>query len=611
MDRLQARLSSASSERIHVSFVQVFLERCDARDEPRQELHVSLRVFDSSPALPSFRLFEARQLQSPDPVGATGKSVSTSIFRFAPRVGFNSSDRAFGGGKFIANFARGPFNSMSAEGTGSQKGSRASLDLSGERAWETGLFQSASWHLGFLRSDRPTGIANLIGSSIYGQAQLISQPMGISNTMIRFASEIAGGVAQSSLQQTLLPLNTLTSAENDTLKNAIGITTRLGSHSLAASYGVQLGRVGRKNVVDYHKQLVDVAYSTYKVSGDHRLVEYETRFSFGTLGIPGLVPAAERFFGGNRESSFFSGAEFSNDWRIRSNPYLRGFAANQFNRVVPGPVTGSERFTSWSNTISLPLPLVNYPLLPQKLIESDDFKQGLKKQRSSNESALVVSYTADDPASKEAARKIPLVDASLETARRIVETIAATGGAAVPEAQACSIVIRDRQATLAEAGEAMQIVVDVTDESAVIPPVIACVGDVQKLHPDQRLDLPLSELRAEMADIVQLLQKINSGRIDSLVGRDMALTDRVMNTFFKEASFVAVHPVLVFDAGRLTGPAPSSDQLGLRFSVGGGLRLQFIRVLNVTGGYAANPRRRPGEHSGAFFFSMDFLDLFR
>lgn len=73
---------------------------------------------------------------------------------------------------------------------------------------------------------------------------------------------------------------------------------------------------------------------------------------------------------------------------------------------------------------------------------------------------------------------------------------------------------------------------------------------------------------------------------------------------------ISVSPVFVFDMARL-GPRRINDSGGLRYGVGGGVRFTLASHVNVTVGYAANPDRRPWESRGAWFASLDFLDLIR
>ena len=126
-----------------------------------------------------------------------------------------------------------------------------------------------------------------------------------------------------------------------------------------------------------------------------------------------------------------------------------------------------------------------------------------------------------------------------------------------------------------------------------------------------RLAPVFMSLKDQSDAITGFLGAIDMTKVDKLVKRDMALTDRVMNVFFKEASIVSVQPIVVFDIARMTGPPSSSEPLGVRFSIGGGIRLQLLRAVNFMAGYAANPRKRPLESPGALFFALDFLDLFR
>ena len=80
---------------------------------------------------------------------------------------------------------------------------------------------------------------------------------------------------------------------------------------------------------------------------------------------------------------------------------------------------------------------------------------------------------------------------------------------------------------------------------------------------------------------------------------------RALDVAFREMNLAAVSPVVVFDAARI---GPRSD--GVRYGVGPGVRFSIV-TLDVTLGYSFNPKRRPGDPVGAFFFSMDIADLFR
>ena len=610
-NRLQMALSTTATEGFHFSVVRVILERCSPSEGDSGELHAVLQVFDSNPAGALFRRFESRDLESSDAATAAQTERPRSWIRFQPRVGFNASDRFMVGGLATVAIPGGPVQSLSADGAVSSESNFLNVNLSGERDFETGLLQSATWRFGYQYSTRPSETTSLRDGIGYGQLSLITQPLGATSSVLRFAVEAAGGNAQSDLSQSDLPANTLASSANYTLKTAFGITGRSGRHSFTASYGLQLGHTTAGRAIDYHKHIIDTAVSTYALVGDHRLIEYDTRFTAGFLQAPGMAPATQRFFGGNRETSFFSSPEDSYDWKIRSNPFLRGIPANEFNRVEAGPITGGDQFLTWNNTLTLPFPFLNYPLLPNEVTSSQAFKDALDTQRSANRSALIVSYTADDPASKAAAEHLPAVGALLDKARALMNQLAGASGPAQAEAKSCGSNIGQKRGVVDEAAEAMAVVVDESDPDSVIPSVRECLKKVQALQADPGFDPLFQGLEAESKAIRDQLATIDAGKVEKLVNRDIALADRVMNVFFKEASIVSLQPIVVFDIAQMSGPASAVDPRTIRYAVGGGVRLQMLRAVNFSVGYAANPQRLPGESPGAFFFGMTFLDLFR
>jgi len=58
-------------------------------------------------------------------------------------------------------------------------------------------------------------------------------------------------------------------------------------------------------------------------------------------------------------------------------------------------------------------------------------------------------------------------------------------------------------------------------------------------------------------------------------------------------------------------PVKNPGGLGTRYGIGGGLRVTLANSVDFTAGYLANPTRLSGEPTGAFFFSMQFKDLFQ
>jgi hypothetical protein len=86
---------------------------------------------------------------------------------------------------------------------------------------------------------------------------------------------------------------------------------------------------------------------------------------------------------------------------------------------------------------------------------------------------------------------------------------------------------------------------------------------------------------------------------------DTKVVKAALDAFVKELNVVAVSPVAVFDVARVW-----PDPAGTRYGAGCGVRLSIFNF-NTTVGYAFNLKHHAGDGRGAFFFSMDFTDIFR
>ena len=116
---------------------------------------------------------------------------------------------------------------------------------------------------------------------------------------------------------------------------------------------------------------------------------------------------------------------------------------------------------------------------------------------------------------------------------------------------------------------------------------------------------PIAKLRDEMhAEFKQIDRDAAREKAKS----EMSYVRRVLDTILKEMNIVSTGPVAVFDVARI-GPA-AGPLGGVRYAVGLGARFTLVSHVSLTGGYAWNPDRRPGEGPGAAFFSLRFRDLF-
>ena len=91
--------------------------------------------------------------------------------------------------------------------------------------------------------------------------------------------------------------------------------------------------------------------------------------------------------------------------------------------------------------------------------------------------------------------------------------------------------------------------------------------------------------------------------------RQLAYPKRVFDTIIHDLNLWSVSPVFAFDTARIW-PEVSSGK-GLRYGVGGGIRLTLVSHANLTVGYSRNLHRDPKEGSGALFFSISITELLR
>jgi len=89
----------------------------------------------------------------------------------------------------------------------------------------------------------------------------------------------------------------------------------------------------------------------------------------------------------------------------------------------------------------------------------------------------------------------------------------------------------------------------------------------------------------------------------------LAYPKRVFDTIIHDLNLWSVSPVFVFDTARIWPEASSGK--GLRYGVGGGIRVTLVSHANLTVGYARNLHRDPKEGSGALFFSISITELLR
>jgi hypothetical protein len=127
-------------------------------------------------------------------------------------------------------------------------------------------------------------------------------------------------------------------------------------------------------------------------------------------------------------------------------------------------------------------------------------------------------------------------------------------------------------------------------------------------HLNERIT-QLETARKEMADSFNALSTSAAERsAEEKAKKDMVYPRRVFNELVNQANLVAVSPVVMFDAARLWQSGVSGEKT--RFGVGPGVRLSIVS-LDITAGYAWNPKPQPWEGRGAFVITLQASNLFR
>ena len=284
-----------------------------------------------------------------------------------PYVGFNRSRGIFGGSRLVSKSDNPLFNQINIDASGSSSSAQASLNLQGSKDFNSKALGHAEWLVAYSYSDIPSAPMTLKEGR--GAAQFIgaTQPLGKLKFVLRYGAAMEGGNKQTDIAPSLVPHGILTSTGYGSLKLFAGGTFRKGWHDFTASYGFEVGETESDRRVDYIKHIFDLGYSRRFLLRPHKPITLDTRFTAGDLDTRGLIPLGVRFFGGNAEQNFLSG----DNWTIRSNPFIRSFAQNQFVPIGQSAPVGGDQFYSFNSTFA---PTVwGRPLVPKEVINSPDF----------------------------------------------------------------------------------------------------------------------------------------------------------------------------------------------------------------------------------------------
>lgn len=596
------KLDAGFDSPISLTVIGAGFSRCDETASPKQ---MDVVYLVGTTKLPSI-FTNARTsfaVEVPETLDPNKESVLRH-FSIVPLFGFNETDRFFGGGKAALNGALPGLSRFTAEGRGSSAASAFNAVAGGGRDFEEGWLRRMDWALDYNFANRPAGGDDLRTGNLMARFSARTAAFGPREALFAFGGAAGGGNSQTSLNQAVLPQGLLASAGMAGLKAYAGSQFVLGRTLVNATYGLQAAGVRQGRTVDFTKHLADVsADSTFLLPGramDHRPVSVEARFGAGVIAGSGAVPVAERFFGGNGETVFLPGS----DWTMRSNPVIRSFAANRLGRAGEAVGVGGDAFTSLNLTLAVPF--VRKPLVPREVSESPDFKEQAEGQFAGAEKVLGVAYNRPKPAYARLTALAATLDETLE---------ALAGITGIPQEveekrQECNDLADDLKGTV-EAIEKESLAFLVReDEDRSIPAVRACLDALNEKVNNAKLKEAGAALDGHREFIAAELER---GRpaAEAQAQADVAYSSRIFYRVVKEMNVYSVSPMVVFDAARLWPGTGAAEGAGNRYGIGGGLRVSIANSFHVHFGYAANPNRRNGEARGAFFFGMTVRDPLR
>ncbi len=604
----KAFLPETGDPAVRVNILIATVENCDGN-----QLDVVYRVFSTQVLRTISPTLESKRAEREAPQQKAGLTTESRLV-LQPRFGYNRSDGFGAGGHLeshLRNSAHRPFEALILEGLGSASSYSVSAALAGKHDAEKAWLRHAEWQVNYANSDAATDQQNLRNGRLAAQFAAASRPAGSAEWALRFGGLIEGGNLQSGFSASQLAANTLPSSGYGAMKFYVGTSARSPHQTFAASYGLELGSAGGAQV-DWRKHIGDVAHEFWYPLGNHRLLELESRFTAGAIQIPGSIPVAARFFGGNTEQNFISG----DNWIIRANPLIRSIPSNRFNRTSAGAGAGS--FASYNFTGAYTV--WRKPIVPNEILNDADFKKQKDDGLTAATSILDASFRSADMHFKNAAGKLPEVRDSItrmQAAEKAAE--ASHQGQLTAEFKHCNSALQragDRAKSATEAkseedryGNVAALLNDDETEDRLHRANQACVVDLNGTLQDAALDVEGAKLDALRVAMQTEFDQIDQASASARAAAEILPARTTLDTILNDVNLLSVSPVGVFDVARI---GPAKDAIGgVRYGLGGGVRFTLVSAVSFTAGYAWNINRHPGEGQGAVFVSLKFRDLFQ
>jgi len=597
------------------------LENCTS-----DSLEVNYVVFTAM--LPPFsgRSFEHRQAELERPATTGGALGTTGRFLTIPDFGYDHTRHGYSGALIQTQVPLGIFDHIEAKSSASSNSFLAEFALSGKRTPATRFLGQSEWRLSGNYRDIPAGAQPLkegmLAASFFGSTKALLQD----ELFFHYGASIAGGHQQGPTQ------DSPNSSYGD-IKIVGGVEARWGSNAFTSSYGVQMGSTFTGNTLDFVKHVLDLRYSVvfnplpkYLQKGqahrqddrpgligkDHKPLSLESRLNAGYIQVFGRVPGPERFFGGNSQQAPFIEGQ---PWDIRGQPYIRSIPENGLGSLASSFGVGGNRFYSFNLTVAKVV--VGKALIPKDL-GTADFVKSLDFGIDTAKGELSDTYFASDPAVKAATSEVSEIkkqidELKLELPKFVFD--AATTARIAP-------ILKDLKSSVTVAGLTAQAILDKNkiNETAIfmntqIPLLEANLTKLQHALSAPEHSAVASQVGGmkDSLEMARMALKNNwtwtntaaaRSRADAHAEKDFSVAEKALNAFLYQLDAYSVAPVGILDIARVW---PSG--VGTRYAIGGGVRMSIINA-NFTLGYAANPRRAPGEGPGAFFFRIDVTDLF-
>jgi hypothetical protein len=613
--------------RSRILFIIARIENC--HETAPLQLDVVYRVFTSNYNSYFSHSWETKsdEIQRPATATATAEAATTTkgSFLVAPFIDYNRTKQLSGGARLAMRMPGGIFDTMQFAASGSPTSNSEEMDLVGSRAPQHTALNHLEYRLAYTHSDTPSGDNRLREGTLSAQFFGATKPLGTSHVVVRFGASVEGGNRQTQGNPTTLNEESVESSGYGSLKAYLGATLRTHSYSFAGSYGLQAGTLGATGAVDFVKHIADAALTARWFMKDdkpgefHKSLTLETQFTGGVIQTLGLLPVAERFFGGNDIATFIPG----DSWRIRSGPVIRSIPQNRLNAAsTVGPIGGTS-FYSANFTISRPV--WGRPIIPKELAGDPQFVPALRAARASAREALITAYKNKltkvyDPL---IAHLAP-VERDLATLNTLLDNLPSNAGTDVQDAASdvhdsmvmANQALQDKETLPSKLDSLLKEPNSATcqdDENCSIITELrfdlgALIDALNAAHADaasQQAKTIQDSLAAQQPQLVTELNGLDFSEATKLADADLQEVEPVLNSFLNEINIISISPVGIFDVARIW-----PDKFGTRFGIGGGVRLSLVNF-NVTLGYAVNPHPRFQEGRGALVFSMDVTDLFR